>query len=289
MNFTKKSADPGLALPVVLIVGAVGFLGATTVAIITSQGLLNSVRGQQERQSREIADAGIAQTIELLNSDHPSLLINCYQNNTDECANLGTWNSPSRSYQCPKPGDSETELRDVASFPTANLEKSISTTPNGSFKILSYVFDGNRFYGGVGTLTVEGNIYTEDGSKQLARSVLKKTFNVKPQDCPQGEDPDEDTSGFGGICAKQINMGNNDVYGAISGNVICTDCEFEDPADDSPEAACTNLEIDAPRLRLRVANDICISSYFLCISVCPQYASYYFYLYHYSNGSLFSR
>ena len=238
MLLKKVNQDSGSTLPIILIVGAVSLLGATTVTIVTSQGLFNSIRTQQERQAREIADSGIAETIEILNSGYSDLLVNCYGNeDTSECVNMGTWINPQRSYNCPSADSSEYTSREVDPMPSGQLEKTISTSPNGSYKILSYIFDGTRFYGGIGTLTVEGSVLSDDGSKTLSRVVLKKTFNVNPQDCPQGEDPEQDTSGFAGVCAKSVDLGNNDVYGAVSGNILCTDCVFPEGSDESLEDA----------------------------------------------------
>lgn len=240
---SKKIHDSGLALPIVMLVGAVGFLGVTTVAIVTSRGLLRSIDSQQERQAREYAEAGMAKTIETLNSDYKYLLINCYNNASSECKNIvyvegginkGTWTSPRSVLQC----DGSTGL---IPLPAAELEQTLSNTPNGSYKILSYVFDGTPFYGGQGTLTVEGSVWRNDDLNReqppLSRVILQKTFNVASKNCEAGFEDPSTSSGFGGICAKSVNLGNNDVYGAISGNIICTDCAYSDPDNGTQEEA----------------------------------------------------
>ncbi len=237
--------ESGLAMPIVMVVGAVGFLGVTTVAIVTSRGLLNSINSQQERQAREHAEAGMARTVEALNSDYKYLLINCYNNTSDQCKNIvytdtngdikGTWSNPRSVLQC----DASTG---VDPLPASDLEQTISSSPNGSYKILSYVFDGTPFYGGQGTLTVEGSVLSEDSSRTLSRVVLQKTFNVASKNCEAGFEDPGTSSGFGGICAKDVNLGNNDVFGAISGNIRCTDCEYADPDNGTQEEALTLID-----------------------------------------------
>jgi len=58
-----------------------------------------------------------------------------------------------------------------------------------------------------GTLIVQGN--TTGG----AASIVQQTIPIRTESVPYS---------FPGLAATDINLGNNDVYGTVSGNVICT-------------------------------------------------------------------
>ena len=121
-------------------------------------GLVNSIRAEQSRQAREIAEAGMAETLENLNRRFNYLLINCYQNDADECQNIvyvanpsegsetkvGLWNAPRYpSSVCPG----------AQRLPYNQFSKA-TTEPKGEYKVLNYIFDGTQFYGGKGNLTI---------------------------------------------------------------------------------------------------------------------------------------
>ena len=108
-----------------------------------------------------------------------------------------------------------------------------TTQPKGEYKVVSYVFDGTQFYGGKGTLTIEGTRRSES-NQALATSVIQKTFEVKPKNCGADLKGNANNSGFPGLKANQITLGGNDVKGSISGNILCTECAYADPLDPQP-------------------------------------------------------
>ena len=92
------------------------------------------------------------------------------------------------------------------------------------YTLMSYDFDGTKFYGGVGTFLVKGEKLSSSGDIQ-ATAFVEKTVDIKPKNCgaPVGGNPTK--NGFPGLLGKTIDMGNNDVWGSVSGNVLCTTCE----------------------------------------------------------------
>ena len=226
--------EAGFALPLVITVGFILTVGGFALLARSFGGLVNSIRSEQSRQAREIAEAGMAVTLENLNRRFNYLLINCYQNSNNECQNIvftsspsgtqvGLWNAPRYpSSVCPG----------AQRLPYTQFTKA-TTQPKGEYKVVSYVFDGTQFYGGKGTLTIEGTRRSES-NQVLATSVIQKTFEVKPKNCGADLKGNANNSGFPGLKANQITLGGNDVKGSISGNILCTECAYADPLNPQP-------------------------------------------------------
>ena len=230
----KSNDEQGIALPLVVVVGFILAVGGMALMARSFAGLAGSVRSEQSRQAREIAEAGMAETLENLNRRFNYLLINCYQNSTSECQNIvftddnsgnkvGLWNSPRYpSSVCPG----------TQRLPYTQLTRD-TTQPKGEYKVISYIFDGTQFYGGKGTLTIEGT--RRSASNQvLSTSVIQKTFEVKPKNCGANLKGNANNSGFPGLKANNITLGGNDVRGSISGNILCTTCSYADPLNPQP-------------------------------------------------------
>lgn len=233
----KIKHQNGFILPLTITIGLILTVGGFALLARSFGGLVNSIRAEQSRQAREIAEAGMAETLENLNRRFNYLLINCYQNAEDECQNIvyeanpseesgakvGLWNAPRYpSSVCPG----------AQRLPYNQFSKA-TTEPKGEYKVLNYIFDGTQFYGGKGTLTIEGTRKSED-NQILATSVIQKTFEVKPKNCGADLKGNANNSGFPGLKANSISLGGNDVKGSISGNILCTECEYADPLNPQP-------------------------------------------------------
>ena len=81
----KRSKNNGFSLPLVVVAGFILAAGGFALLARSFGGLVNSIRAEQSRQAREIAEAGMAETLENLNRRFNYLLINCHQNAADEC------------------------------------------------------------------------------------------------------------------------------------------------------------------------------------------------------------
>jgi len=216
--------DKGFILPLVISVGLIMLVGSAAMLARTFGGLIGSTRLEHSKQAREIAEAGIAKTIEALNRNYNYLLINCYPTDND-CVTTGVW------------GDTDTVSLPSSVCSDADLEgkpdlTGSTTKPTGDYVIDSYSFSGTQFYGGTGQLRVIGYRKNSDKTKILAATAVDMSFDVKPKpcNCSFGDFSGEcSSSGFPGLMASYIDLGNNDVKGATSGNILCTKCTNPNP------------------------------------------------------------
>jgi len=225
----KKPAinqQEGFILPLVVILGLIIAVGGFTMLARSFAGLFGATRQEQARQAREIAETGLATTVELLNRKYSYLLINCYSRSgspptPNDCINTGTWESP----QLPSsicPGSDTT----TNNFP---LTKEINN-PKGRYRIEFYAYAGTQFYGGTGKLKATGERLSNDGARILASASVEQTFDVKPKPCDARFGDTPTSSGFPGLLGWNVRLGNNDVKGVTSGNVLCILCTVANPS-----------------------------------------------------------
>ena len=225
----KKPAinqQEGFILPLVVILGLIIAVGGFTMLARSFAGLFGATRQEQARQAREIAETGLATTVELLNRKYSYLLINCYSRSgspptPNDCINTGTWSSP----QLPSsicPGSDTT----TNNFP---LTKEINS-PKGRYRVEFYAYAGTQFYGGTGKLKATGERLSNDGARILASASVEQTFDVKPKPCDARFGDTPTSSGFPGLLGWNVRLGNNDVKGVTSGNVLCILCTVANPS-----------------------------------------------------------
>ena len=103
----------------------------------------------------------------------------------------------------------------------------------GLYILKSYDFKGSRFYGGSATLKIKGlriKDYSEatatenESYKTLASAMVEQTVLIKPKSCDGSLDEPVNSSGFPGLLGQTVRLGNNDVFGTVSGNVFCLQC-----------------------------------------------------------------
>ena len=223
----KQNNPDGFVLPLVITVGLIMLAGSAAMLARSFGGLVGSTRLEQSRQAKAIAEAGVARTIEGLNRNYNYLLINCYSQSgsappPNDCINTGTWGTASLpSSICP----------DATQNGTPALTAT-NTNPTGDYVVDYYAYSGTQFYGGTGRLRVIGYRKSADQSRILASAAVEVSFDVKPKpcNCRFGDFSGEcSSSGFPGLLGSYINLGNNDVKGATSGNVLCTRCTNPNP------------------------------------------------------------
>lgn len=223
---TTNHTQEGFVLPLVVIIGFIVSIGGLTLLARSFSGLYGSVRQEQARQARELAEAGLARTIERLNREYNYLLINCHSNppSPNDCTDTGTWADPNLpSSICPDATSLDNQIP---------LVETVSSF-GGRYRVEYYAYRGTQFYGGTGKLKVVGERLSDDASRILATSAVELSFDVKPKPCNARFGDPATSSGFPGLLAKEIELNNNDVEGETSGNVLCTDC----PTDVSPREA----------------------------------------------------
>ena len=238
----KNQKEDGFVLPLVITVGLIMLAGSAAMLARSFGGLVGSTRLEQSRQAKAIAEAGLARTIEGLNRNYNYLLTNCYSQSgsappPNDCINTGTWGTPSLpSSICP----------DATQNGTPALAGT-NTNPTGDYVVDYYAYSGTQFYGGTGRLRVIGHRKSADRSRILASAAVEVSFDVKPKPCNCRFDDfsgECSSSGFPGLLASHINLGNNDVKGATSGNVLCTRCTNPNP-NGPPTQAQAEAEIGA--------------------------------------------
>jgi hypothetical protein len=222
----KTTDSQGFILPLVITLGLIIAVGGFTMLARSFAGLFGATRQEQARQAREIAETGLATTVELLNRKYSYLLINCYSRSgapptPNDCINTGTWSSPQLpSSICPGSDTSTTNLP---------LGKEINT-PRGRYRIEFYAYAGTQFYGGTGKLKATGERLSNDGTQILASASVEQTFDVKPKPCDARFGDTPTSSGFPGLLGWNVRLGNNDVKGVTSGNVLCILCSVVNPS-----------------------------------------------------------
>ena len=70
------SNEEGFLLPLVVVIGFILSIGGMTLIARSFSGLYGSIRQEQSRQARELAETGLARTLERLNREYNYLLIN---------------------------------------------------------------------------------------------------------------------------------------------------------------------------------------------------------------------
>ena len=164
-------------------------------------GLSGSIRQSQSRQAREIAEAGLAQLIESLNKDYAYLLIK----------DLGNWGD----------GSYTSSICTNSASGTPVTSSTIGST--GRYTLLDYDFQGSPFYGGKATIRMRGE-RLKSNSSVAATAIVEESLEIKPKSCTTSFGEPTVTSGFPGLLGQQIVLGNNDVFGTLSGNVLCLQC-----------------------------------------------------------------
>ena len=163
-------------------------------------GLQGVSRQGQARSARQVAEAGMSQLIEDLNSNYSHLLI------VDE----DQWsNPPITSGVCASKSSSG------APSTTGDIGS------EGRYELENYTFSGNPFYGGTADIRMKGEILKNNNST-LATSIVEQTIRIIPKNCETSLNQPS-IGGFPGLLAQSINIGNNDIRG-LNANAMCLQC-----------------------------------------------------------------
>jgi hypothetical protein len=196
-----REEQDGFILPLVLIISLIISTGLMALAARSWLGLSGSIRQSQSRQAREIAEAGLAQLIESLNKDYAYLLIK----------DLGNWGD----------GSYTSSICTNSASGTPVTSSTIGST--GRYTLLDYDFQGSPFYGGKATIRMRGE-RLKSNSSVAATAIVEESLEIKPKSCTTSFGEPTVTSGFPGLLGQQVVLGNNDVFGTLSGNVLCLQC-----------------------------------------------------------------
>lgn len=209
-SLKRQVSEQGIVLPLVIVVSLIIAAGLLALAARAWLGLSGSIRQSQARQAREIAEAGIARLMETMNRDFAYLLIKDW----DPSKNINQWNDTVfTSSICPGSNTSPAELK------TSDL----ISAPAGRYSLESYEFNGSPFYGGKATIRMRGE-RTHNSNQAGAVAIVEQTVDIKPKDCKRSFGESTSTSGFPGLLASNIDLGNNQIKGSLSANVLCLSC-----------------------------------------------------------------
>lgn len=201
--------DGGFVLPTTLVAAAIVLVGCIGLAIAGSATRAGSGRQYQARLAQDVAEAGLTITLDKLNSTYRYLLVR----------NLSSWGSASLNPTQICPGAST----NFSAMPTSGSIRDSGNNSIGTYIITAYDFNGNAYYGGTGTLKIKGEISGDSGSV-IASSIITTGIQVVPKNCGGRITTPPTTSGFPGLIGSTINLGGNDVFGQINGNILCLSC-----------------------------------------------------------------
>ena len=212
----------GYALPTTLAAASIIILSSIALSAAGTQALSGSARQYQGTLAEDIAESGASEILENLNSRNRYLLVR----------NLASWSSPISSVTvCP--GSSAISAE---SIPTAGTIRSSSGKTTGKYILNDYTFKGSQYFGGVGRLDVTGQALDKSGNVTATASVVQE-IDILPKTCNSYFGSPPSTSGFPGLMAETISLGNADVLGNVNGNILCTKCT-------STTAAALTIEIN---------------------------------------------
>lgn len=223
----KRKEESGFILPLIIIVGLIIGAGLMTLSARTFAGLIGSIRQGQSREAREIAESGASIILKELNRNYPYLLIeDCLITSRTGTPTCNGWKEKSaggsftyRTSICPK-----------SDAPPQNiLSKLTGITPGnkGRYRLISYQFTGDQHQGGTGRIRVQGEkILITNGNETIRSSAyVDEELSVLPKNCNVPVNTPSEQSGFPGLLAEKISLGNNDIFGDVNGNVLCTSCD----------------------------------------------------------------
>lgn len=194
----------GFAMPLALGMGLMMVLVTITLILKSQDNQVTSIAQKQTSESLSLAEGGISRTLGFLNDNYQIFL----QLNYDPNNLLGNLpDAPDEWSNPPNPPPCFSSLADIAS---GRIPVSASAD---TYTVEAYRYsdpDGIPENGDeTGTLLVKGHPLNS-----TAVTRIQQTMEVTRSDSP---------ASFPGLMAQEIDLGNNDVFGAISGNVVCTD------------------------------------------------------------------
>lgn len=198
----RKAADEGFALPIAIGFGLIMVLVALTLSIKSRDDQVSAISQKQTTASATVAEGGLSRTLGFLNHNYHMLLKLDYDpNNLLGAGSPDEWSSLAKPPPC---------FTGVNNLLTGKIPTTASTN---TYTVEAYRYsdpDGISNSGDeTGTVIVKGH---PPNSSAISR--IQQTMNISQS---------SSLASFPGLMAQNITLGNNDVLGAISGNVICTD------------------------------------------------------------------
>lgn len=234
------------------MIGMIMMVGGFAMMARTFGAFRGSIRTSQFNQAQEIAERGISEVINQLNSDYRYLWVNCYRRTSsttyaggNNCNSVGEWGYSSQpraeahlslpsflTANCSNAPSDQNEQKGYAAQVTKSADVSTASGPSGTWTLESYSFLGSQIDGGSGILRVIGERKSSDGAI-LATATIEQEINVRSKSCGARINNDSLASNFPGLLGRSITLGNNDIRGQTSANVFCTGCTITTPLNTS--------------------------------------------------------
>ena len=190
--------EHGLALVIVLMVSAIAATTITAVLIRSYSSYVNGTRQSLADRAKEAAESGLNILIESLNEDHPEWLIEPYDGD-------GNWSiSRTSTGGC---------RESVGSNPIVEgTSNTYSDGTEGIYRLTSYTFNGNNFYGGTGSFEMEGEIRSSN-NRLMASAKIYQDMSIIAKGCDAlpGDNNDQGTIWPGIFVQSQIKNYRNSV------------------------------------------------------------------------------
>lgn len=204
-----EASERGFALPSILGLGLLMLMIATALIIKAQGDQATAIAQRDTAESLALAEGGSSRTLGMLNSNYQSFLTLNYDPNNLLEPKTGApnqWSSPPDLPPC----------FDASQLDTILLNGRIpASAAANTYTVEAYRYDATNQ---TGTLLVKG--YPPNST---AFTRVQQTFKVSSV-------PSLDAANFPGLYGDHVNLGNNDVLGAIGGNVYCKNCTLPNTA-----------------------------------------------------------
>ena len=170
---------------IVLMASAIAATTTMAIALRSYNIYVNGTRQSLADRAKEAAESGLNILIESLNKEHPEWLVESYDG-------VGSWSIR----RAATGGCRESVERNPEVSGTSNT---YSNGTEGRYRLTSYTFNGNNFYGGVGSFEMEGEIRSSNNDL-LASAKVYQSMSIIAKGCDElpGE-TDETNSIWPGI------------------------------------------------------------------------------------------
>ena len=183
--------ERGVAMVVVLMASAIAATTTMAVALRAYNSYVNGTRQILADRAKEAAESGLNILIERLNKEHPEWLIEPYNGD-------GDW-----TIRRTATGGCRTEVEDNPTI--TGVSNTFNNGTQGRYKLAKYSFNGNNFFGGVGSFEMEGEIISSE-NRLLASAKVYQDMSIIAKRCDAlpGDTSSEDSIWPGILIGSQI-------------------------------------------------------------------------------------
>ncbi len=244
----RRRRQRGFTLPLVLGMGLIMMVVALTLISRSQLDVSTASLQKQTQQAFAVAEGGMARTLGLLNGNYQILLRRTYNpvnpktnqpyliSRAADASKVGQPNTagiavtPVNEWTAASLGNAVPPCFTLENVTDILLNGQIGNPAQGNYRILAYLYDAPTE---TGHLLIEGRL----ANNSTANAYVLQKMVITDRNIP---------ANFPGLLAQSINLGNNDVFGTVNGNVICTNANnCQVPADQCVNGQPTNAGLRA--------------------------------------------